>query len=227
MTESSREDWGHTVEADEVLASIDHGHSTPWAPIFKELVKLTPPKTIVNFELFWRNPQPSWSSPGARVIQIGDCAHSFLPSSGNGATQAMEDAVSLSTCLQIGGKENIPLAVRTHIKFRFVRCACAQKLGFYNAVRLQATDWTAAKVNPQLAQPKLPKWVWTHDPEKYAYEHFDKMAESVRNDVPLDQLGSIPPNYPAGHKYVPWSLDEVMEDVRNGRQVDLGSGDWD
>lgn len=210
-----------------MLADIDIGNPTPWAPIFKQLVQLTPPKTIVNFELFWRNPQPSWSSPGARVIQIGDCAHSFLPSSGNGATQAMEDAVSLSTCLQIGGKENIPLAVRTHIKFRFVRCACAQKLGFYNAVRLQATDWTAAKINPQLAQPKLPKWIWTHDPETYAYENFHKTAESVKNGVPFDELDSVPPNYPPGHKYVPWSLDEVMEDVKNGRQVDLGSGDWD
>ncbi len=195
--------------------------------MFKELVKLTPPKTIVNFELFWRNPQPSWSSPGARVVQIGDCAHSFLPSSGNGATQAMEDAVSLSTCLQIGGKENIPMAVRTHTKSRFIRCACAQKMGFFNAVRLQATDWTAAKVNPRLAQPKLPMWIWKHDPEKYMYDNYHKIAESVQNNIPFDELDSVPPNYPSGYKYVPWSLDEVMDDVQNGRSVDLGPGNWD
>lgn len=91
---------------------------TPWAPIFKELVKCTPDNTIINFELLWRNPQPSWTSPGTRVIQIGDAAHSFLPASGNGATQAIEDAVSLATCLQKGGKESIPQSIRAHIRFR-------------------------------------------------------------------------------------------------------------
>jgi hypothetical protein len=91
-----------------------------WAPIFKKLVETTPPDTIVNFELLWRNPQPSWTSPGARVIQIGDAAHSYLPASGNGATQAIEDAISLASCLQIGGKESIPQSVRVHIRFRYV-----------------------------------------------------------------------------------------------------------
>ena len=50
-----------------------------WSPIFKELIKLTPPNTIVNFELLWRDPQPQWASPGSRVVQIGDSAHSYLP----------------------------------------------------------------------------------------------------------------------------------------------------
>lgn len=89
-----------------------------WAPIFKELVKCTPPKTIVNFELLWRDPQPSWCSPGARVVQIGDSAHSYIPASSNGATQAIEDGVSLASCLQLGGKENIPQSVRAHIRMR-------------------------------------------------------------------------------------------------------------
>lgn len=103
----------------EVLKGMDDVPGTEkWAPIFKDLVKCTPKNTIINFELLWRNPQPSWTSPGARVIQIGDSAHSFLPASGNGATQAIEDAVTLATSLQKGGKDNIPLSVRAHIRFR-------------------------------------------------------------------------------------------------------------
>lgn len=93
---------------------------TPWAPIFRRLVSCTPPKTIVNFELLWRDPQPSWTSPGSRIVQIGDAAHSFLPASGNGATQAIEDAITIASCLQIGGKERIPDSVRAHIRFRYV-----------------------------------------------------------------------------------------------------------
>jgi hypothetical protein len=59
--------------------------------------------------------------PGMETIkwaQIGDAAHSYLPASGNGATQAIEDAISIASCLQIGGKENIPQSVRVHIRFR-------------------------------------------------------------------------------------------------------------
>jgi 2-polyprenyl-6-methoxyphenol hydroxylase-like FAD-dependent oxidoreductase len=90
----------------------------PWAPVFKDLVKCTPKNTIVNFELLWRDPQPTYSSAGGRVLQIGDSAHSYLPASSNGATQAIEDAISIASCLQIAGKKHIPEAVKAHVRFR-------------------------------------------------------------------------------------------------------------
>jgi 2-polyprenyl-6-methoxyphenol hydroxylase-like FAD-dependent oxidoreductase len=115
------ESWNNTIENEEVLTELDKVPGAhKWAPIFQELVKCTPEKTIINFNLLWRDPQPSWTSPGARVVQIGDSAHSFLPASGNGATQAIEDAISLATCLKKGGKGNIEQAVRAHIRFRYI-----------------------------------------------------------------------------------------------------------
>jgi hypothetical protein len=217
-----------------------------WAPIFKELVETTPPNTIVNFELLWRNPQPSWSSPLARVIQIGDAAHSYLPASGNGATQAIEDAISIASCLQIGGKENIPQSVRVHLRFRyafspllplhytalttshsFIRNSCAQKLGFSNAELLQDTDWDKVKLDPRRAAPKLPKWVWSHDPEAYAYENYTKSAESMKKGIDMKDEESFEPNYPRGYKYEPWSIEKIMEDMRAGKPIDLGPGDWE
>lgn len=230
VTGSEEENWNHTVGADEVLANMDKGvGERPWAPIFKSLVALTPPKTIINFELFWRNPQPSWASPAARVVEIGDAAHSFLPASGNGATQAIEDAVSLATCLQLveGGRDGVPNAVRAHVRLRFVRNACAQKLGFANAELLQDTDWSKVKLDPRKAQPKLPRWVWSHDPEKYAYENFEKCVENVRAGVPIGQEQGFPPNFPPGYEYTPWSIDQIMDDLRKGKSVELGTGDWD
>lgn len=227
VTGSEEESWRNTVEAEEVLANMDKGVGPhPWAPIFKQLIALTPPKTIVNFELFWRNPQPKWASPHARVIEIGDAAHSFLPASGNGATQAIEDAISLATCLQLGGRDNIPQSVRAHVRMRFIRNACAQKLGFSNAELLQDTDWNKVKLDPRRAQPKLPKWVFSHDPEAYAYENYDKVVESMRKGVPFDEDDSIPPNYPPGYKYEEWNIEQIMGDIRNGKPVDLGPGDW-
>ncbi|KXX78132.1 6-hydroxynicotinate 3-monooxygenase [Madurella mycetomatis] len=227
VTGSEKESWSNTIDAEEVLQNIDKGVGPrPWAPIFKSLVKVTPPNTIINFELFWRNPQPKWASPGGRVVNIGDAAHSFLPASSNGATQAIEDAISLASCLQIGGRERLPQSVRAHVRMRFIRNSCAQKIGFSNAKLLQDTDWEKVKVDHRQAHPQLPMWIWCHDPEEYAYQVYDRVVESMEKGVPLEEDDSVPPNYPPGYKYRPWSIDQIMEDVKNGKPVDLGPGNW-
>jgi hypothetical protein len=197
-----------------------------WAPVFKQLVACTPKNTIINFNLLWRNPQPTWTSPKSRVIQIGDAAHSFLPASGNGATQAIEDAISLATCLQLGGKDHIPEAINAHIRFRFVRTACAQKIGFSNAELLQETKWDQVKLDPKKSVPKMPKWIWSHDPEVYAQENYAKSLESMKKGIPHDADDTIPPNYPPGYKFEPWSIEQIIEDKNQGRETDLGPGDW-
>jgi 2-polyprenyl-6-methoxyphenol hydroxylase-like FAD-dependent oxidoreductase len=84
------------------------------------VIKTTPEDGITDYKLMWRDPQTRWASPCGRVLQLGDAAHTFIPSSGNGATQAIEDAVCLATCLQLGGKSNLPLAVKVHVKLRSV-----------------------------------------------------------------------------------------------------------
>lgn len=66
----------------------------------------------------FRNPKPNWVSPHGYVVQLGDAAHTFLPSSGNGATQAMEDGTSLASCLHLAGKAQVPLAARVYNKLR-------------------------------------------------------------------------------------------------------------
>lgn len=227
VTGSEEESWNSTIDKEEVLKNMDKGVGpTPWADIFKKLVKCTPDNTIINFELLWRNPQPTWISPGGRICQIGDSAHSFLPASGNGATQAIEDAVTIASCLQIGGKENIPQSVRVHMRFRFIRNACAQKLGFSNAELLQDTDWDKVKLDPRRAAPKLPKWVFSHDPEKYAHEYYDLAADGLKKGIRFDEDDRIPPNYPPGYKYEPWTIEQVMDDMRAGKPIELGPGEW-
>ena len=70
-------------------------------------------------------------------------------------------------------------------------------------------------------------WVWSHDPEGYAYENFEKAATSIKNDVPFAEEDSYPPNYPPGYKFEPWSIEQIMDDMRAGRPVELGAGNWD
>jgi 2-polyprenyl-6-methoxyphenol hydroxylase-like FAD-dependent oxidoreductase len=42
------------------------------------------------------------------MIVIGDAAHQFLPHTGQGANQAIEDAAVLAICLRLASRSNDP-----------------------------------------------------------------------------------------------------------------------
>lgn len=54
------------------------------------------------------------------MVQIGDAAHPFLPTSASGGTMAMEDAYSLASCLHLARKEHVSLATKVHNHLRYV-----------------------------------------------------------------------------------------------------------
>ena len=89
-----------------------------WDSRLLALIKQTPKQSIVDWRLMWRDANAIWTSPGGLISQLGDAAHSFLPTSANGGTQAMEDGISLASCLQLAGKDDIPLATRVHNHLR-------------------------------------------------------------------------------------------------------------
>lgn len=93
-----------------------------WSPFYKELIKGTPDDIILIWRLMWRDPQPKCVSPLGRVVQIGDAAHPFLPTSAAGASMALEDGCTLASCLQLSGKSNVPLALKVHNLLRWVCC---------------------------------------------------------------------------------------------------------
>lgn len=111
------ESWSQPIPLSTVLNLTSTIPNFP--DVANRLIRCTPADGIIDWEIMWRDPRSNWVSPGSgRVVQVGDSAHTFLPSSGSGATQAMEDAISLATCLQIGGKENVSVATRVHNKLR-------------------------------------------------------------------------------------------------------------
>ena len=113
---TAAESWSRFLDADDVLKTLDK--EDEWDQIFIEVIKQTPPKSIVDYKIMWRDPNTKWASDGGLVLQLGDSAHSFLPTSANGATQAMEDGISIAACLKLAGKQNIPLATRVHTHLR-------------------------------------------------------------------------------------------------------------
>tara|TARA_R110002003_G_scaffold64_12_gene6075 strand:+ start:29211 stop:29507 length:297 start_codon:yes stop_codon:yes gene_type:complete len=86
---------------------------------------------------------------------------------------------------------------------------------------------TGTRSNSIRAAPKLPKWVWSHDPEAYAYENYSKSAESLKKGIDMKDEANFEPNYPKGYQYEPWSIEEIMHDMRAGKPIDLGPGDWE
>lgn len=103
------------MSTDKALKSVEG-----WEPFVAEVIKATPDNTVLDWKLKWRDPQSQWVSHGGRVVQIGDAAHPFLPTSVSGGTMAMEDAYSLATCLEVAGKSNVTLATRVHNHLRYV-----------------------------------------------------------------------------------------------------------
>ena len=93
----------------------------------KRLIKSTPEGIIIDWPLMWRNPQPVTASPLGHIIQAGDAAHTFLPASGSGVSQGIEDGIYLATCLQLAGKANIAWGMKVCNKLRYVK-------GLFNAI---------------------------------------------------------------------------------------------
>jgi 2-polyprenyl-6-methoxyphenol hydroxylase-like FAD-dependent oxidoreductase len=189
-------------------------------PMIIRAIRTTPPDHLIDWKLVFRDPLPVWTSPAGHVVQLGDSAHSFLPSSGSGATQAVEDAFSLAACLQLSGTNNILWATRVHTKLRFERCAALQLFGWYNKQSRDATNWKLIEENPDKLRPEFGKWVWAHDPETYAFENYGKAFNHLANGAPF-----VNTNIPKGYSYKPWTLDDMMELVKEGRQVEL-EGNW-
>jgi 2-polyprenyl-6-methoxyphenol hydroxylase-like FAD-dependent oxidoreductase len=91
-----------------------------WDPLLKSIVEKTPAGNINEWKLANWPPLSSWVSEQGRIALLGDSAHPFLPSSAQGAGQAMEDAVTFALCLKKAGKGNVPAALRTYQDIRYV-----------------------------------------------------------------------------------------------------------
>ena len=78
------------VFADELSEARDH--FAAWAPRIRSLVAATPPERLIRHDVYHLPRGPSAYVQG-RVVLVGDAAHAALPTSGQGAASALEDAV--------------------------------------------------------------------------------------------------------------------------------------
>ncbi len=86
-----------------------------WSPKIKEIIELTEDENIKYIEVFDHNPSPNWFKNN--VCLLGDSAHASLPTSGQGACQAIEDAWHFASILE--KSETIEKAFNNFQRSRF------------------------------------------------------------------------------------------------------------
>ncbi|KAM7218465.1 6-hydroxynicotinate 3-monooxygenase [Rhypophila decipiens] len=174
------ESWQFPGKPEEALKYLDG-----WCPIVHELVKSTPEGRLIDYKLVYRDPLPTFISPKARIVLIGDSAHPFLPTSIQGASQSIEDGVTLATCLELSGQGDIPRALRAFEKLRYERVHRAQAMGPKTRERWHKADWNEVWKNPSMIHLEREEWLLNFDAEKDAYDRYEEVVEQLKAEGKL------------------------------------------
>lgn len=151
-----------------------------WHPTVQKILQATP-DPLIDWKLVYREPLPTWISPGRRISLIGDAAHPFLPTSIQGASQAMEDGATMAVCLSEAGQTKVQEAVAVFEALRYERVRAAQITGEETRDMWHKADWAAVKKNPDSMKLKRWSWLLNFDAEVYAEENYAATAELLQN----------------------------------------------
>ncbi|KAM7213773.1 6-hydroxynicotinate 3-monooxygenase [Rhypophila decipiens] len=166
------ESWSFPGKVEDVFKVLEG-----WDPVCRAIVEKTP--SLVDWKLVYRDPLPTWVSKHARILLLGDAAHPFLPTSAQGATQAMEDGVTIAVCLKKAGKANVQAAVRAHQEIRYDRVRAVQKTGESTRDNWHKTDWEKVAKDPKSIAFPREDWIHEFDAEKHAEEVFETAVAKV------------------------------------------------
>ena len=94
-------------------------HTAGFDPCFRAITAATALDEMRFDELFERNPLREWGA--GRITLLGDAAHPMLPHTGQGAAQALEDAVALGLALTPAGEVGPALRRYERVRSRRTR----------------------------------------------------------------------------------------------------------
>ena len=111
-----------------------------WPPVVRDAVASTSPDSISYNEVRDLLPYRPWGE--GRVTLLGDAAHPMLPTLGQGACQAIEDAAALVRCLD--SEADVETALRSYERQRLRRV-----VAFFRASRLSWDLRSRAPASPR------------------------------------------------------------------------------
>ena len=125
--------WEATLAADAGGSDPPEGAKPQLLELFahyrdpvRQLVESTEEPAIVRNDVCDRPPTERWG--GGRVTLLGDAAHAMTFAVGQGAAQALEDAVTLGSALAAGG--DVEAGLRTYEQKRIKRAAHFQSMAW-------------------------------------------------------------------------------------------------
>jgi salicylate hydroxylase len=93
----------------------------------------------------------------------------MLPHAGQGANQAIEDAIALATILRHADRVTAPQALLIYERPRRERTADVQRMSRFNGALYEAERGDLRARDAQLAAvPQIRGWIWSYDAEAEA-----------------------------------------------------------
>ena len=136
-----------------------------WDPMVEAI--LAQAKHTFRWGLYDREPLATWTK--GRLTLLGDAAHPMLPHAGQGANQAIEDAVAVAVVLARTTRASAPRALQIYEQLRRDRTAAVQQRSRLNGARYYASgDQVPARDQALAAQAQERAWIWNYDAQAEA-----------------------------------------------------------
>jgi salicylate hydroxylase len=153
--EEMRESWSAAGDP-AALAQAFAG----WHPMVTAITAQA--RATFRWGLYDREPLPAWTR--GRLTLLGDAAHPMLPHVGQGANQAIEDAVALAAVLARADRKSAPRALLIYESLRRDRTARVQLSARINGARYDAARGELDLRDQHLgAQAQERAWIWNYD----------------------------------------------------------------
>ncbi|VUC25705.1 unnamed protein product [Clonostachys rosea] len=170
------EGWTQPGKREDVLALLDG-----WDPAFKRVWEKTP--NIIDWKLVYRPCLDKWVTDSGLIALMGDAAHPFLPTSTQGASQAIEDAATIAKCLSKCNGD-VALALHTYFEIRHSYVAEAQATGISQRDlwhNLHDKDHKGFKETFDINKVSQGNYhLWANDAEKVVDERWDEVSVRIK-----------------------------------------------
>ncbi|PNS15936.1 Ubiquinone biosynthesis monooxygenase COQ6, mitochondrial [Sphaceloma murrayae] len=172
------ESWSAPGRKEDVLKLLEK-----WDPAVRRVWELMP--SCIDWKLVFRPCLDKWVSDSGKIALMGDAAHPFLPTSTQGASQAVEDGATIAVCLERCGGD-VETALRTYFEIRHDYVADAQATGikqretWHNLHEKESGAFKEAFDINAVSQSNY--YLWEGDAEKTAEDKWDELSERIRKE---------------------------------------------